>query len=375
MLSFNLNFNKLILLFLISLLFYSCLKDESSENTEEESIPVEIILIEPEEISFPIHSAGMVFMKETVNLSFKVGGIIDDIFVDEGQTVEIGQILARLNLIEINAQVSKAQSAFEKSTRDLERVKSLFENNVATLEQLQDVETAYNIALSDLTVAQFNLKHSSIVAPDNGKILKRFFEESELISPGSPVFIFASTEKNLILRFSVIDEDVVRLTLLDPADLFFDVFPDTIFTAYVSEIAETADLLTGTFEVELTIDDKENDIEEKLVSGFIAKLDLYPSKTDVQTLVPISSIVEGDKNTGFVYTVNSDLKAVKVPVVISKLIDRSAVVSGGLENINFIVTSGVSYLTDGALVKILNPDILQNTASNNNMLINPQSSY
>jgi RND family efflux transporter MFP subunit len=375
MLSFNLNFNKLILLFLISLLFSSCLKDESSENTEEESIPVEIILIEPEEISFPIHSAGMVSMKETVNLSFKVGGIIDDIFVDEGQTVEIGQILARLNLLEINAQVSKAQSAFEKSTRDLERVKSLFENNVATLEQLQDVETAYNIALSDLTVTQFNLKHSSIVAPDNGKILKRFFEESELISPGSPVFIFASTEKNLILRFSVIDEDVVRLTLLDPADLFFDVFPDTIFTAYVSEIAEAADLLTGTFEVELTIEDKENDIEEKLVSGFIAKLDLYPSKTDVQTLVPISSIVEGDKNTGFVYTVNSDFKAVKVPVVISKLIDRSAVVSGGLENINFIVTSGVSYLTDGALVKILNPDILQNTASNNNMLINPQSSY
>ena len=370
----NPNKIKLIILLLSTVIMFlsSCQKEEITD-AEEDYIPVEIILIQPEEISFPIHSAGMVSMKETVNLSFKIGGIIKDIFVDEGQTVERGQILARLFLLEIDAQVSKAQSAFEKATRDLERVNSLYDNNVATLEQLQDAETAYNIALSDLRVAEFNRTHSSIIAPNNGKILKRYYEEGELIGSGSPVFIFASTDKNLILRIGVIDEDVIRLQLDDPADLYFDVFPDTIFSAYVSEIAETADPLTGTFEVELTINDKEN-----LVSGFIAKLDLYPSEKQLQILVPISSIIEGDKNTGLVYTIDSNLKAVKIPVTISRILDNKVAVSEGLENVNFIVLSGVSYITDGALVKILNPEILQqaNPESNNNndALTNSQTS-
>ncbi len=366
--------NKLIIILLCTIIIFlsGCQKEEIID-IEEDYIPVEIILIEPEEISFPIHSAGMVSMKETVNLSFKIGGIIKDIFVDEGQTVERGQVLGRLYLLEINAQVSKAQSGFEKATRDLERVNSLYDNNVATLEQLQDGETAYNIALSDLKIAEFNLTHSSIIAPNNGKILKRYYEESELIGSGSPVFIFASTDKNLILRIGVIDEDVIRLQLNDPADLYFDVFQDNIFTAYVSEIAETADPLTGTFEVELTIDDKQN-----LVSGFIAKLDLYPSEKQIQTLVPISSIIEGDKNTGLVYTIDSNLKAVKIPVTIDRILDNVAAVSEGLENVNFIVLSGVSYLSDGALVKILNPEILQqaNSESNNsnNVLTDLQTS-
>lgn len=366
------NNKKSKIVFVISVLLLilnSCMNKEKPDDNSEDYIPVEILHIEPEEISFPIHSAGMVSMKETVNLSFKVGGIIEDIFVDEGQAVQSGQVLARLNLLEINAQVTKAQSGFEKATRDLERVNSLYENNVATLEQLQDAKTAYNIAKSDVDVAEFNLSHSTITAPGNGKILKRFFEEDELIGSGSPVFVFASTEKNLILRIGVIDEDVIKLTLGDPADLYFDVFPDKVYKAHVSEIAETANPLSGTFEVELTIDDREN-----LVSGFIAKLDIYPSKKQFLTFVPISSLVEGNKNTGYVFTVNSDNKAVKVPVTISKILNEKIAVSKGLENVSYIVTSGVSYLTDGVLVKILDSESYNDVASNHDVYVTEEKS-
>ncbi len=87
-----------------------------------------------------------------MKLSFKIGGIIKNIFVDEGQRVYKAQKLTELDLSEIKAQVNQAQSAFEKAKRDLERMKRLYADNVVTLEQLQNAETGFEIVKSNLKI-------------------------------------------------------------------------------------------------------------------------------------------------------------------------------------------------------------------------------
>jgi multidrug efflux system membrane fusion protein len=334
-----------------------CIFSCSRANKEEQTVGERTIVVETTEVihrttSFPIHTAGMVSLKETVKLSFKVGGIIDGIFADEGWSVRKGQVLARLDLSEIKAQVAKAQSAHEKAARDLERARNLFRDRVVTLEQLQDAETAFEIAQSDLEVVQFNLMHSTISAPSKGKILKRFSESGELVASGTPVFVFASTDKNWIIRFGVIDRDVVRLRLNDPAEVSFDVFPDRIFKARVSEIAETADPTTGTFEVELAIDDQAS---ADLVAGFIAKVDAYPSKKERLSFIPIKALVEGNGKEGYVFVVDkTSSKAVKVPVKVSRIIDGQVAVGSGLEGVSEVIATGASYLVDGSKVQVKN---------------------
>jgi len=328
----------------------SCSKDKSEEAVGERTIVVETAEVAHRTTAFPVHTAGMVSLKETVKLSFKLGGIVERIFVDEGQSVKKGQILARLDLSEIRAKGTKAQSAFEKAVRDLERALNLFKDRVVTLEQLQDAETAHEIAQSDLDVARFNLSRSTIFAPSAGKILKRFSEQGELIAPGTPVFVFASTEKNWIIRFGVIDRDVVRLRLNDPAKVSFDVFPGRVFDGVVSEIAQTAEPQTGTFEVELMIIDQ---AIADLVAGFIAKVDVYPSKKERLSFIPIEALVDGEGKQGYVFVVNeATSRAVKIPVTVARILDGQVAVSSGLEEVTEVVATGASYLVHGSMVKV-----------------------
>jgi RND family efflux transporter MFP subunit len=328
----------------------SCSKDKSEEAVGERTIVVETAEVAHRTTAFPVHTAGLVSLKETVKLSFKLGGIVERIFVDEGQSVKKGQILARLDLSEIRAKGTKAQSAFEKAVRDLERARNLFKDRVVTLEQLQDAETAHEIAQSDLDVARFNLSRSTIFAPSAGKIFKRFSEQGELIAPGTPAFVFASTEKNWIIRFGVIDRDVVRLRLNDPAKVSFDVFPGRVFDGVVSEIAQTAEPQTGTFEVELMIIDQAN---ADLVAGFIAKVDVYPSKKERLSFIPIEALVDGEGKQGYVFVVNeATSRAVKIPVTVARILDGQVAVSSGLEEVTEVVATGASYLVHGSMVKV-----------------------
>ena len=329
---------------------------ESRENSvvTERKIDVKTVPIAFEEISFPIRSAGTVSLKKTVKLSFKVGGLIEKMLVEEGQTVRGGQMLAQLDLSEIEAQVAKARSAYEKAARDLERSQNLFADKVATLEQLQNAETGLEIAASDLEVARFNLQHSIIVAPSKGKILKRFSESGESVSPGLPVFIFASTEQNWIIRLGVIDRDLIRLALGDRAVVSFDVFPDRAFEATVSEVGETADAATGTFEVELMIIESE---DARLVSGFIAKVVLYPELKQRFALIPLESLVEGDRMSGYVFTVDeAQARAVKIPVEIVRIVETYVAIRAGLDDVTHVVSAGAAYLDSGSPVTIRGVD-------------------
>ncbi len=344
------NFERFLLLIVCLALLFACGNGETEPEEAERTTIVEMAEVAHRTTTFPIHTAGMVSLKETIKLSFKVGGIIERIFVDEGQSVAMGQILAQLDLSEIQANVTKAQSAFEKALRDLERARTLFNDRVVTLEQLQDAETAHEIAKSDLDVARFNLSHSTIIAPSAGKILKRYSEQGELIASGTPVFLFASTEKNWIIRFGVIDRDVVRLKLNDPAKVSFDVFPGQVFDAAVSEIAQSADPQTGIFEIELTIADQ---AKADLVAGFIAKVDVYPRAEQRLSFIPIGSLVDGEGNQGYVFVVNNATsRAEKIPVTVERILDGQVAVSAGLEEVTHVVATGASYLVQGSKVEV-----------------------
>jgi len=162
------------------------------------------------------------------------------------RVIKKGQILAQLALDEIKARVTQAQSGLEKAQRDLKRTQSLYNDQVVTLEQVQNATTSHDVADADLRVAKFNLKHATIRAPAKGRILKRFAERRELITPGTPIFLIASAEQNKILRIGLTDREIVRIQRNDHADITFDAYPNKTFSALVTEIAESAHPHTGT---------------------------------------------------------------------------------------------------------------------------------
>jgi membrane fusion protein, multidrug efflux system len=129
----------------------------------------------------------------TISCSSKaVGGVITKIFVKEGQSVTKGQLLATLDLTEIDAQVSQAKRGLHKTKSDLERGQRLFKDSAATLEQIQNLETASQLAEESFRIALFNRLYSAIHANNSGKVIRNFLNERELASPGAPVLAINS---------------------------------------------------------------------------------------------------------------------------------------------------------------------------------------
>lgn len=180
------------LFFLIAFLNSSCGKKESpaaATVATNEAIPVRTAPVQQKTWSIPIRTSGWVTSTAEQRLSFKIGGIIRKIYVEEGDVVRAGQLLAVLDKTEIDAQVTQAQQMLTKAERDLGRAEGLFKDSSATLEILENARTGREMAKENARVATFNQQYAEIRATKGGKIIKKLMNEGEVTGPGTPVLV------------------------------------------------------------------------------------------------------------------------------------------------------------------------------------------
>lgn len=330
------------------LLIAGCGSKGKHEKTDS-TVIVGLAEVERREIALPINTSGMLSAGSEMKLSFKVGGIIESIFVDEGESVKEGHALARLDLSEIAARAAQAGSAHEKAVRDLARVERLYADTVVTLEQMQDAKTGLDVALSNLEVAEFNLAHATIRAPSGGTILRRFAEPSELVSAGMPVLLFGAVSEGWVVQAGVSDREVVQISRGDSAIIHFDAYPGMRFAGSVAEIAGSADPRSGAYEIELAVDP----CGLRFISGFVAKIKIIPSKRNTFYIVPVEALVEADGDDGFVFAFDPGSKTVRrIPVKIGVFLSGKIGVTGDLAGIGAVVTEGAPYLSEGMIVRV-----------------------
>lgn len=336
-----------IALLLFSAMFSGCKNNSNSENVVNK-VPVRVTKIEKVQTSFPIKAIGILSSKSQIKLSFKTGGLIEAIYVDEGQTVNMGQILAKLNLSEIEAYVSQAKLGTEKAERDLRRAANLYEDSVATLEELQNAQTALDFAKSNLRIAEFNNKYSMIVAPSEGKILKKLASKNEMIAPGYPVFIYSSKDGAWVLRLALSDINLVKVSFNDSAFISFDAFPGEIFKSVVSEIAKASDPYTGTYEVELQL----IGARPNLVSGLIGKAEIIPSVKKDYVVLPLHNIHDADNMIGYVYLIDGNGYE-KRKLKILHISDSLVYLENGLTESDSIISDGAEFLEPDMGIEII----------------------
>ena len=352
---------------------------ENKETTAPETVLQKVKTVKAKEINHQttVFASGLLASEQEMKLSFKTGGIIQKIYVNEGQHVKKGQLLAKLNLNEISAQAQQAQIgqhqaeinienakiALKIAERDYRNAMGLYKDSVATLEQLENAELQVDNAKNqvdaaeagldfnrkNIQIADFNVNFSKIVAPSNGIILKQVAESNELIGSGTPVFVFGSKDKAQVIRVNLTDKDIININFGDAAGIQFDAYPDHEFKGEVNEIASMADPYTGTFEVEIEVKSE----GKKLLSGFVGKVKINTNQTNKLIEIPIDALVSADKKTGFIYTLENG-KAIKTQVNIKEMEANKLLVTGGLKDGQEIIVTGASYLQNGETVAVVN---------------------
>lgn len=340
----NQNIN--IFVFVVALFFTTEMLATETGGT----VAVTVAQVKHELRSKPIRNSGRISHKNEIRLSFKTGGLIELIKVEEGDQVDAGQILAILDLEEINAQQQRAASNYKRTADDLERFSKLYDEALVSLQIKQNAQSLRDSAAAELQIANFNKKLSVIRAPADGRILKRFVESSELIRPGQTVFLLASSKQGSVVRVGLIDQDIVKVAVGDPASITLDAYPGRTFTGVVSEVALSTDSKAGTFEVEILIDDQ----GFTLRSGLIARVEIQPVLGDLQYYIPIEAVFKADNGFARVFVLDEDKHVVnEVRVEIIEFLQDEVAVRGSLKASDRVIKLGAPYLSDGSVVSVV----------------------
>ena len=319
---------------------------------ELRSKPVRVAAVEQASMRSGLRAVGTLAPADEIRLSFKTGGVVASISVEQGDRVRAGQQLAALAQQEVAASVAQAHALAEKAERDLERGRALFADEVATREQLDDLTTARDVARANLRATEFNARFSRIEAPADGIVLRKLAEPNELVSAGQPVLIVGDTSGGWIVRAALSDRDVVRVREGDVAEVSLDAFPGQDFPATVIEIASAADPMTGTYEVKLAIDPR----GARFVQGLVAKVEMIDTAGSAVPVVPVNALLEADGSEAVVYVVarrDEDDVAERVAVRLGRLVGDRVEVLSGLSGGEQLVTEGAAYLRDGETVRVL----------------------
>ncbi|HEY5809946.1 MAG TPA: efflux RND transporter periplasmic adaptor subunit [Povalibacter sp.] len=296
-----------------------------------------------------LRTNGLLVNKDEMRLSFKVGGVIRQIAVHEGERVRRGQKLAEIELAEVNAQVEQARQAHDKAQRDAERGARLHADQVISLEQLQDLRTQAAVADAALKSVEFNSSYSAIVAPRDGTVLRRLAEERELVAAGAPVLVLGAQDRGYVVRTGLADREIVQVKLNDTAQIRLDALPDVTLTGKVSEIASAADPASGMFNIEVLLDAT----QQSLKSGLVAKLSIVPAAAQAaeRVYVPIAAIVEGNGRKASVFVLDGT-HARRREVDVAFIENDAVALASGVTRGETIITDGSLYLEDGEAVSV-----------------------
>lgn len=285
---------------------------------------------------------------DEVDLSFKTGGIVKNVRVNEGDFVRKGQVLAELDLTEVGAGTMQSRLATEKARRDYERVLALYKDSVATLEQLQNAQTLLNVAREQDEATNFNYKYSKIYAPHNGYVLRKALNAGQLVGAGMPVLsVNGAGRGEWLLKAGISDRDWAKVAVGDRAEITAETLSGKKLQGTVIRKSQGIDAYSSTFFIEIRIEGS----VAGLASGMFGSAVITAARKTGAYVIPHEALMDANAKTGFVFATNDGKTAIKVPVTIDYVSDMGVVLSSGLSGYKYLIVTGNAYLADKSVIK------------------------
>lgn len=319
--------------------------------------------------------SGVVKSADESDLSFRVGGLLQEITVKEGQFVKKGTVLAlldpqdyKLNVDEKRAEVSSASATLTERKENLRRKKILLKDGFSTQAIVQESESAYQNALQNVDIAETRLEdaetqleRTELKAPFSGTVAKRLSVIFKEVEPGQKIFRFQS-EGGLEVQVMVPETLIGEVDKKERVSATFPTLKGVAVFGEVSEIGavaeegnaykviltlhntEALDIRSGmTANIKFTLDDN---VEKQVFVIPMSAIDLRYFDKKLGKLNKQATVYVFDKNT-------STLKIKRVET--REIIGNKVEVLSGLEDGDILITAGVSFLNEGQKVTLWKP--------------------
>jgi len=273
---------------------------------------------------------------EQSKLAFEIPGKIKKINVDVGDSVNEGEILAKLDDREALAQVNQAKASYDLSKQILERFEDLRKQGHISIQDLDKAKSDFIIAESQYEFYKVKLEQTSLISPFNGVIQNRFLDTGTVINSGIP--ILEIIDSNYVEAH--ISVPVIYLQDMQLEEKYNFKFDGEIVKATFSKLAPMS---PGGSNSRLAI----FKFSEFFNPGSIANLQLKISKQAKGTWVPLKSLSQSDQGLWTIYTIDSNNIVVRDIVEIVYFENDYAFVSGTIKNGDLVVLGGASKIIEG----------------------------
>jgi len=319
--------------------------------------PIKILTIEAGGSAGQREYPATIKATQQADMGFEVPGRVEEFLVKEGQLVEKGELLARLDARDYQADLEKARANQRKAVADLKRSLSIYEQDKGAISKgaIESDRRAKEVTDAALQQAEKAVEDTMLRAPFDGYVARKLVEDFANVQAKEPVLILQDVSQ-LEVEVSVPERDMVsgasssvdEITARAQPEVSITSIPGRSFPARVKELATTADPSTRTFQIRLLFDPPD---DVSILPGMTARVRAQANR-EAGIRIPANAVTGDAEYQPMVWKVNpASMTVSRAPVQLGDLHGDEVEVSSGLQDGDLIALSGLRFLQEGMQVR------------------------
>lgn len=318
--------------------------DSKGKNGKNKVMTVSGIVVKTQTFDNNLSLSGSIEANEQVEIRSEISGIVEGIYFKEGSNVSKGQLLFKVNDLELRAQLAQAKTKQGLAAENERRAKLLLAKEAISQEEYDVARADFKLAQSQVQLIDTQIAKTSVRAPFSGKIGLRFISPGTYITPAILVAKLLNISK-LKITFSIPEKYANQVK--PNANLTFKVAgSNENYQAKVYAIEPEVSVATRTLQVRALTENRNG----KLLPGTFADIELPLDIIKDAVVIPSESIVP--VQNGKKVFIMKDGKAKEMMVETTTRTDASVLVLSGIKAGDTLITGGVMSLQEDDAVKV-----------------------
>lgn len=356
-----------LMLLLSATLLTGCDKKQEIEQTDEVR-PVKTMLISAPDLGGIRHFPGRVDADKRAELAFRVAGKVQELLVKEGDMLQQGDVVAKLDPTDFQIAVENKEAIFTRAEKDFSRGKKLIKEGHISQRDFDGLESAFLTSRAELNLAKQQLVYTELKAPFDGVIARRHIQSFEEVEAKQSIVTLNDNEV-LEVKFDLPEKLILSIQRQEGVDIeelslpkynilvtaSFQSQTDKEYKLSFKEISTKADAKTQTFTATYTMP-APNDFN--IMPGMSATVTIDSSqyfKVGKNSFkLPVSAVVADAGLQGVVWIVNKESMQVEpVSVKVGVMKGNQIQITEGVEEGQRVVVAGVPFLYKGLKVTLM----------------------
>jgi membrane fusion protein (multidrug efflux system) len=318
-------------------------KEDAAADT---SVPVEVQPLKRAPMLAVYSGTAPIEAHDEAEVVAKVGGEVREIYVEEGDTVTAGQVLARLDGDRLRLELAQTDANLRKLERDYNRQLELSQKGLVAKGTAENAKFDLDALRASYDSARLELSYTQIRAPISGVVSARHIKVGNTIKPNDPTFRVTNLDP-LIAYVHVPEKEFRKIAAKQPAEVVVDALGGERFAGVIARISPTVDPQTGTFRAEVEVPDS----TRHLKPGMFARVNIVYERRENALQLPRNAILDADGEQS-VFVIAGD-KAEQRRIKTGLANNGWVEVTEGLKGDERVVVVGQAGLKTGTLVKVV----------------------